>query len=201
MSRLLGLQHLTNPEMVLPEDITFTPALFEAFCIANPSIECELDTKGNIVFMPPANAEADGKNAELLADFVIWSRISGATKVFGPSAGFTLSNHAVRSPDITVLDLAAWNDLATEQQQSFPLVTPLFVLELRSSDNDSLPALQDKMVEYLGCGIALAWLIDPQKGMLHAYRQGQDPILMEKPDRLSDIPELPGLDLDLSRIW
>jgi len=40
-------------------------------------------------------------------------------------------------------------------------MAPDFVVELRSA-SDSLEILQQKMQEYIGCGVRLGWLIDPK---------------------------------------
>lgn len=81
----------------LPE---ISHAEFYEFCQRNPDLNAELSQDGAIILMPPANSKTDLVNMEIVADFVIWNRaLPQPGFVFGPSAGFTLPNGAVRSPD------------------------------------------------------------------------------------------------------
>jgi len=95
-----------------------------------------------------------------------------------------------------------WDALTPEQQKSFAPLTPLFLVELRSSENDSLSELQEKMREYQSVGVPLGWLIDPVTEQVHVYEAEEEPVgILDQPERVSADPILPGFELDLSRVW
>ena len=72
------------------------------FCQANGDLRIEQTAGGELIIMLPVNSEGGFREAELIADFVVWVRGRGNGKVFGPSAGFTLPNGAMRSPRCVV---------------------------------------------------------------------------------------------------
>ena len=53
------------------------------------------------------------------------------------------------------------------------------MIELR---NDRLPALEDKMREYLANGARLGWLVDPLERKVPVYRAGAPPEILTEPD-------------------
>ncbi|MBD0390344.1 MAG: Uma2 family endonuclease, partial [Nostoc sp. C3-bin3] len=70
---------------------------------------------------------------------------------------------AVRSPDASWVSNERWEALTESQQkEEFSLLSPDFVVELRSS-SDSLKKLREKMQEYIDNGVRLGWLIDTTK--------------------------------------
>jgi Uma2 family endonuclease len=90
---------------------------FYEFCQRNPDLNVELSQDGAIILMPPANVKTDLVNMEIVADFVIWNRaLPQPGFVFGPSAGFTLPNGAVRSPDTSWVSAERWNALTDERK-------------------------------------------------------------------------------------
>jgi Uma2 family endonuclease len=57
------------------------------------------------------------------------------------------------------------------------------------------------MREYQENGVLLGWLIDPLEKKVHVYRPGEKPVCLDNPGTLSGDPVLPGLRIDLSRLW
>jgi len=189
------------PGLKLPADMAWDAASFEAFCHLNPDVDAELDASGNLILMSPSNADADNRNLLFVLQMGTWAMKHPEFVPFGPSAGFTLSNGAVRSPDASLVRRADWDALSTAEQKSFAPVAPFFVMELRSSEADPLAALQEKMVEYLDCGTQLGWLIDPITSELTVYRPDKSPESHKAPVTFSAGDELPGLSVDFADIW
>lgn len=187
-------------DLKLPGDLAWDAVTFEAFCQLNPDIDCELDANGNLIIMPPSNSDADGRNFSFNGQLAIWLNEHKEFKGFGPSAGFTLSNGAVRSPDASLVRREDWDALSTEQQKSFAPVAPYFVMELRSSGSDPLSALQEKMEDFISCGSQLGWLIDPTTSELTIYRSDRAPEVLQAP-AFAAADELPGLQIDFADIW
>lgn len=174
---------------------------FFRFCQMNDTLNLERDSEGNIIFMSPAGCFSDSFNLEISAVFSTWLRenkISG--KAFGPSAGFTLPNGAVRSPDVAWVSRDKWDTLSRKDKERFSPMCPDFVIEVRSK-TDSLIYLQNKMQEYLENGCRLAWLIDRFKEKVYVYEPGCAIVEYSSLDiQLSGEPLFPGFVLNLAEI-
>ncbi len=170
---------------------------FEQLCQDNPDLRLELTANGELVAMAPAGFESSEQNGALFIDVGIWNRQTKLGRVFESSAGFTLPNGSIRSPDVTWIKKSKLIDISGV---AFPLVIPDFVIELRSK-TDNLKTLQAKMLEYRDNGVRLGWLVNPQQKQVEIYRLGQDVELLESPTMLSGEDVLPGLEIDLRLIW
>ena len=180
--------------------IEMTDELFEQFCAMNYDMRIELTAEGVIEVMPPTYSDTSSKELDIGADLKIWARTDGSGIAFGPSAGFTLPNSAVRSPDASWILKSRLAVLTDAEKNSFIPLCPDFVVELRSR-SDRLSVLQAKMGEYMANGACLGWLLDPLHRQAHIYRPGADVEILHNPDTLSAAPELPGFTLALKPIW
>ena len=111
-----------------------------------------------------------------------------------------LPNGAVRTPDASWVSHARLASVAPERRSRFLPLCSDFVIELRSP-GDRLPALQDKMAEYVASGTALGWLIDPVNRQVFVYRLGQEVERLDEPESLSGNPALSGFELRMDDIW
>ena len=190
-----------NPFLVRFEPaIELTEEQFEQFCAQNADIRIELTAEGVIEVMPPTKGDTGIKDADIVIQLGTWAKENGHGSVFGSSAGFTLLNGAVRSPDASWVLKSRLTSLTDEQKDSFIPICPDFVVELRSS-SDRLSVVQAKMDEYMANGARLGWLLDPLQRQSHIYRPGAHPEILDNLETLSADPELPGFTLDLKPIW
>ncbi len=173
---------------------------FEKLAIANSDLRLELTKDGEMIVMPPTGGETGYRNLRIAAQLLDWTDLTQLGLAFDSSTGFRLPNGAVRSPDVAWVSNQNWNSLTSQQKQKFPPLCPEFVIELRSP-TDNLETLQKKMLEYLDNGSLLGWLIDPINKKVTIYRPGQDRETLDCPTNLSGENILPGLVLDLSKIW
>ncbi|MEQ9437837.1 MAG: Uma2 family endonuclease [Cyclobacteriaceae bacterium] len=141
---------------------------FFRFCQDNEDVRIERDATGKIIIMAPTGSLSGNRNSSLLIEIGSWNRQTKKGYVFDSSAGFTLSNGAVRSPDVSFVLKDKWEGLTPEEQEGFAPVCPDFVLELRSK-NDRLEDLKTKMEEYITNGAAFGWLIDPYERNAYVY--------------------------------
>ncbi len=177
-----------------------SPDGFHRLCGANPELRLERTTRGVIEAMPPASGGTGARNARLTTQVVLWSWNDGTGTGFDSSAGFTLPNGAVRSPDASWIPNERWNALTEEQRElQYSPICPDFVVELRSH-SDRMTKLRRKMREYLAQGARLGWLIDPLPGVVEIYRPGRPVEILVKPATLSGEDVLPGFVLDLKGI-
>ena len=169
-------------------------------CSLNGDLRIEVNAKGELEILPPANITAGSQNAGINARLFLWAEGDGRGVAFDSSTGFTLPNGAVRSPDAAWVVKSRLAELNDSEKQKFAAISPDFVIELRSN-SDALTALAAKMQEYLDNGIRLGWLIDPIRSFVHVYRPGAPVEELERPESLSGEPELPGFTLDMASIW
>ncbi|MEM7760995.1 MAG: Uma2 family endonuclease, partial [Cyanobacteria bacterium P01_A01_bin.40] len=92
------------------------------------------------------------------------------------------------------------NSLTKEQRRRFAPIDPDFVLELMSPTDD-LDELQNKMKEYLNCGVKLGWLINPDAKQVEIYRQGKEKEVLYDPKILSGESIMPGFTVSLTEIF
>ena len=166
----------------------------------NGDMRIELTADKELVIMPPAFSETGWQELELAIQVGVWAKQDGTGRTYGPNAGFTLPNGAVRAPDVSWILLSRWETMSDSERHGFAKVCPDFVIELRS-ESDGLREVQLKMSEYMENGSRLGLLIDPQNRRVHVYRPGQPIEILEEPTSVSTDPVLPGFELDLSAIW
>jgi Uma2 family endonuclease len=179
------------------ESITqLTHEQFYKLCMANKDVPMERSPTGELIIMPPLGGVSGSREADYITDLNIWNRNSGLGIVFSSSTVFSLPGGGDRSPDAAWIRLDRWESLTPEQQEKFPPICPDFVIELRSR-TDRLQPLQQKMQEYLRCGLQLGWLINRQDRQVEIYRSGQETEVVNFHIALSGANVLPGFTLML----
>ena len=173
---------------------------FYEFCRINRELRIERGAEGEVTIMPPAGWESARRNAEITAQLQAWATRDGTGAAADSSAGYVLPNGAVRSPDASWVSNARLESVTAEQRARFLPLCPDFVIELRSPA-DRLPALQDKMAEYMANGASLGWLIDPLNREVFVYRPGLDVERLDQPENLSGHPVVTGFELRMRGIW
>ena len=180
--------------------IELTDERFEQICQSNRDLRFERTSTGKLVVMSPAGSDAGRQNCEVSGQLWLWNRQVRLGVSFDSSAGFTLSNGAIRSPNTSWIKQERWDTLNVSQKRKFAPICPDFVVEL-CSPSDRLIDVQTKMQEYLNNGTRLGWLIDPESKSAQIYRQNQRVEVQNAPNSLSGEDILPGFELDLQEIW
>jgi Uma2 family endonuclease len=174
---------------------------FDQLCADNPEAKFETTKEGKLIVMSPTGSQSGKFNMSLAFQVEFWNRKAGKPGVvFDSSTGFKLSNGATRSPDVSWIELARWNSLTARQQRGFAPIDPDFVIELMSP-TDELDELQNKMKEYIDCGVKLGWLINPDQRQVEIYRQEKAKEVLDNPSNLSGESVLPGLIVELAEIF
>jgi len=191
--------HRVNLQM--PRHVQLDDELLFAICQANREYRIERNSKGDIEIMPPTGGVTGSRNAELGADLTIWARTDKRGKAFDSSTGFILPNGAMRSPDASWVLRERLAQLTPAQKQRFLPLAPDLAIEL-ASPSDDIEDLRAKMQEYRANGVQLGWLILPEQRRVWVYRRDSgDSECLDDPVVLGDEALLPGLRLDLQRIW
>lgn len=180
--------------------VSLTDEQFYDLCRANGELRIERTAEGEMSIMSPAGGDTSRRNAQLIAQLVVWANQDRTGISFDSSGGFRLPNGAIRSPDAAWVRLAAWLKLTEQQKEKFIALCPDFVVELRSA-SDGLAELQAKMEEYVANGAQLGWLIDPQERRVYVYRPQAQAEVLDDPEVLPGDPVLNGFVLNLHDIW
>ena len=173
---------------------------FFEFCQHNSELRLELTSERDLIIMPPTTSETGRRNFNLAVAFGIWAKQDGTGIGFDSSAGFTLSNGAIRSPDVSWVRKKRWESLSDEERGRFAHLCPDFVIELRSR-TDVLKTLQAKLEEYIANGAQLGWLLDPQARKIYVYRPGAAAEVLDDPETISGAPLLGDFALAVREIW
>lgn len=159
--------------------IELTDEQFFQLCQNNRDLRFERTFEGELIIMPPTGWETGNKNAKLTQRLGNWADADGTGLAFDSSTGFKLPNGANRSPDASWVKRERIETLNPNPARFMPLA-PDFAVELRSA-SDSLETLQQKMQEYINCGVRLGWLIDPQNQRVEIYRLKKDVEILQSP--------------------
>ncbi len=171
-----------------------------ALCAINDVVWIERNARGELLLMPPAGGETSNRELEVGSQLRSWAKRDGTGVPFGPSAGFSLPNGAMRAADAAWVARARWEALSAEAREKFVPLCPDFVIELRSP-SDRLRDQQDKMAEWIANGARLGWLIDRGPRQVYVYRPDAPVERLDAPTTLSAAPVLPGFVLDLREVW
>ena len=180
--------------------LSLSDETFAQLCHHNPEMRLERTANGELIAMAPTGSESGSYNASFIAQLWNWNQQTQLGVVFDSSAGFTLPNGAIRSPDASWIRQERWDSLLPQQKRKFAPICPDFVLELLSP-SDELTDIQGKLEEYLANGAQLGWLIDPQSQQVLIYHPEQAIEVLHRPALLLGEEVLPGFTLQLQTLW
>ncbi|MGK7907240.1 MAG: Uma2 family endonuclease [Synechococcus sp.] len=184
MTAILNLEPITQ----------LTREQFYRLCLANPDLPLERSPNGELIIMSPVGGEGGSQEAQLILKVGIWNEQTQAGIVFSSQTVFSLPGGGDRAPDVAWVELNRWQALSQEEREGFPPICPDFVIELRSR-SDRLFPLQEKMKEYIGCGVRLGWLINRKDKQVEIYRPNRAVEVLAMPAVLSGEDVLPGFEL------
>ena len=197
---LEGVETLPLPVKMPASVVEMNDDQFFYFCGLNREMQIERTAEGDILINPPSGSLTGQRSAKITTQLALWGERDGTGVVLGCSAGYMLSNRAVRSPDASWLLKSRLKRFSKEEREKFLPLCPDFVIELKSP-TDRLADLKNKMMEYIENGARLGWLLDPEARQVFVYRPGRAVEALDRPEAVSGDPELPGFVLDLKGIW
>lgn len=179
--------------------IDLTDEQFWQLCQRNRDYCFERNARGDLIVISPTGSDTGRRNLDIIVQLGNWNKQNKLGVAFDSSTGFKLPNGAERSPDASWVKKERWESLTSEEKERFAPICPDFVVELRLK-SDALPALHEKMQEYIANNAKLGWLIDRQNQQVEIYRQGKAIEVIKSPQTLSGEDVLPGFILDLAEI-
>jgi Uma2 family endonuclease len=177
-----------------------TRAGFDALCTDNPDLRIERRSNGELTIDMPTKGFTGARNALLALFLGTWALQSGEGISFDSSAGFTLPDGSVLSPDASWVRKRDLDNLTDEQKEDFMPVVPEFVVEIRSK-SDRLSVVREKMESWQENGVLLGILIDPMTKNIEIYRSNTTVVVLDNPDEINCSPELSGFVLNTRAIF
>ncbi len=152
--------------------------------------------EGEIIVMGPSDIVSSYIGAQLSRLLGNWVSPRRLGLVFDSSGGFILPNADLTAPDVSFVS----SSRMPRTKRYFSEIVPDLVVEIKSQ-SDRLVKLRKKIKMFLGQGVKVAILIDPDQLTATLYRPNQKPILFRDGEILT-IPELlPGWELQISELW
>jgi Uma2 family endonuclease len=194
----LALDLATVDRVVVRPGPEFTEDDFFEFCQEQHSLlRIERNSEGEIIIIAPAGMESGFIELEVAAQLREWAQKDRQGIVLGPTAGLTLPDKSVLSPDASWIPMERLRALSRKQRQKFPPLVPAFVVEIRSP-SDRKTDLQEKMQTYLRNKVELGWLIDPQSRTVTIYSSEREtPNELIDPERVFGEGPVAGFVLQL----
>ena len=87
-----------------------------------------------------------------------------------------------------------------EQPKSWLTDPPTLIVEILSPSNRK-ETVVDKLAEYLGAGVRVVWLVDPDAATVAVHRPNAAPVVYGRADAIPGGPELPGFTLALADVF
>lgn len=177
-------------------------AAFVQFCAEHPDVRAELRPDGTLELMSPLVLNSNENEWQPFVDLANWWRKARIGKVYSSTAGFTLPDGSIRSPDAAWLSPETLAKLSAAEFDTMARVVPDFVIEVMSK-SDSLERAKEKMTDvWMANGVRLAWLVRPSVTQVLVYRQGvAEPEEVKGFERtLSAAEVVPGFEMDLREL-
>ena len=150
------------------------------------------------IVVTPAGMRHSGVAARItviLGNFVF---PRGIGEVYTEGVGIQLPSGNVRSPDASFVRTEKLP--GGRSPVDYGKLVPDLVAEVLSS-GDSASEMAKKVDEYLGCGVPLVWVVDPERKTVTAHRSPQDTIEHGDDDVLTAEPVLPGFSCRVSEFF
>ncbi|MFM9105882.1 MAG: Uma2 family endonuclease, partial [Chloroflexota bacterium] len=154
--------------------------------------------RGDLQPMSPNSFDHALLTGRLNLALLLWARDTGAGTV-GNELGFILAHDpdTVLAPDIFFLTAAR---VPARGTPGFLALAPDLAVEVLSPSN-SASAILEKVRIYLGAGVRLVWIVDPETNTLTEYPAGAAPRSLTAADTLDGGDVLPGFSLELEPLF
>ena len=162
----------------------------------------EIDQQGRLWAMASEGMDGQLRSGNLYIGLRNWSDAGPGGHVITRNGLVRMPWPGRRGPDAGWVAPEQLSPLAPAGQRPYGVpFAPRFVAEIRYRSN-SVADQQAKMEEWIACGVALGWLIDPFLRQVHVYRPDAAPEALDDPETVSGEPELPGFIFNVrSRIF
>jgi Uma2 family endonuclease len=145
------------------------------------------------------HAQLEARIAQLLGEW-LEKQPEPRGEILSGEAGVTLRRNPDTSVGIDVVYISPKLAAAQTDQTSMVEGVPTLAVEVLSP-SDQEEDTNEKIEDYLGCGVPLVWLVDPHFQTITVYESGKPPVLYNVQQTLTADPHLPGFRIPVSRIF
>lgn len=188
-----------NPGVVIapPSETTARITGEELFAMGDIGL-CEL-VEGEIIKMSPTGNRHGNieSNIDYALKLFVRQHKLGHVRVGEVGIYIRRNPDTVRGADVAFLSNERYAKL---QSTSFLDVAPDLVVEIMSPD-DRWNEVMQKLEEYLGIGVRLVWIVDPETESVFAYRSMTDVRRFEKNEILTADDVLPGFAVPVEELF
>ncbi|HZO92745.1 MAG TPA: Uma2 family endonuclease [Candidatus Baltobacteraceae bacterium] len=131
----------------------------------NPEYGFERSASGKVVVSPPAGNESSRRTALLCLQVEEWNAAGPRGHTFESSAGFTMPDGSVLSPDVSWIARSRYEELSPDERDGFGRICPDLVIEVQSP-SDSKKRLIEKLRAFRRFGARVALLFDARTGVV-----------------------------------
>jgi Uma2 family endonuclease len=155
--------------------------------------------RGVVITMPPPrfrHGKHQGRIFLILDQFV---NAHGLGQVL-PETGVITERDpdSVRGPDVVYW---SFERLPRDQEvEVYPEVAPDLCVEVLSP-GEGEQRKEDKLREYLTCGVRMVWYVDPKNRTVSVHRPGRDELVLTAADMLSGEDVLPGFSCPVADLF
>ncbi len=193
------IEAISGLKLKLPDCWETTDQALIELAQLNEGIEFEVTPQRELVFVPGEGPGSSVRGTRIVAQLVTWSDERGGGMVFGPHLGVRQPDESMRMPDTAWISDERFGDRELDGE-GLLWVCPELIVEIVSI-TDRRSVQEEKMVEWMGKGALLGWLVDPFRDVVLVYRPNRDPEQLERPATLSGEDVCVGLDVSLERVW
>jgi Uma2 family endonuclease len=165
----------------------------------NPGVRFERGAGGELIVSPTGTIGGRGES-NLTFQLESWAQRDGRGFVTSSSAGFSLPDGSVLSPDGAWTSYERWNALSDKARKGYAHIAPDVVFELLSP-SDIFRDARAKVAAYLANGTGLVVLLDPDSRSVELYRANGAALTHAPAESVALDPEMPGFRLDAAAIF
>jgi Uma2 family endonuclease len=174
---------------------TARPLATEADLLRMPDDGYKYELVDGEIRMSPGGARHGQVGVRLSAVLHAFVSERSLGHVFESSTGFRLPGGNVRSPDVSFVRAARFEN--EHVPEGFPDIAPDLAVEVLSP-GDSPRHVLDKVGEYLQAGTRLVWVIDPKRERAAVYRSLTEVKELRPDDSFSGEDVVPGFTVPLA---
>ncbi len=160
----------------------------------------ERNAEGDIIIMPPVGFDGALAESAVFIELHKWAKRDRRGLAVPPNTGIKFPDGSTFAPDGCWIPNEIRNAIPRGQRKKFAPFVPPFVIEVRSP-SDRKKDLHEKMLTYLRNGVELGWLIDPLSRTVRIYKQGEEFVELNDPERVEGEGPVAGFVLDLKHIY
>jgi Uma2 family endonuclease len=155
--------------------------------------------RGRFIHMPPTGHPHGTVEANVAAELRAFVKQRRLGKVQSGEVGIITRRNpdTVRGADVVYIS----NDrLAKARADGYLDIAPELVVEI-ISPNDRWTEINEKVAEYLGCGVTAVWLIDSRTRRVTCYQAPTEVRVFERDDVLSQPDVLPDFAIHVRELF